>query len=540
MNGKPSGLVVAPEPLAAQVGNKILTQGGNAVDAAVAAAFAQGVVNPLLCGIGGSGYILVHHAPTGRCVHIDCSCEMGALPPPVDWQTGFLGRSEAFGRYVVAGEANQMGYQSIMTPGFVMGAWEAVRRFGSGRISWAELLAPAVSLAHAGFAVYPFLAENWRSTEDKPGYPALARKLVLCPEAHAIFGRPYQVGEVFVQRDLGRTLSTIANEGAVSFYRGTLAERISAHLTAHNALITKADWAAYQAAEMPVISGYYRGWEIRAAVSGCSSSPQVLSTLQVLAGFPLSSMDPNSPDYIDLLAKAMRAGFLDHLRLKGDPPYSVAARFLQEYTSEERARYWQERIKNGQVNGLACVGGLGGGTTHLSAIDSSGSLVSWTHTIGSCGGAGVITPGLGFLYNNFVGHFYPLPGAWDSILPGKRGGGGAPLLLYKNGKPVMAIGAAGGSRLITAIVQVICNVVDFGMTLQEAVTAPRFHAEETRKLFLEPQIPEQIESTLRARGYETHRTTYMARVHTVMVDEQGAIHSGSDSRSKGGEEPSLT
>lgn len=527
------GMIVAPEPLAAEVGVGILKKDGNAIDAAVAAAFVQGVVNPLHCGIGGSGLLIVHHAPTNQTIHIDCSCVMGSKPIPDDWESQFVGRSEAYGRYILKNEENQIGYKSIMVPGFVMGAWDAVLRYGSGNVTWHEIVKPSQMLASEGFEVYPYISDIWSSEEDKPGYPNFFRKLERNEPARLIYGIPQKSGEHFVQEDYGNTLQRIAENGGLDFYQGTIGEEMAHDFENHDSMITEADIKNYQTIETDLVTGRYRGYEIKGAVSGCSSSPQIIAMLQILEGFDLQSMQHNSPAYIDLVSCVMRASFNDHLQLKGDPPYSVAKELLREYTSVERAEYWQNRIKQESVLGPEYSTGLGSETTHISAIDEEGSAVSWTHTLGS--GSGVVTPGLGFLYNNFVGHFNPLHGHWDSILPGKRGGGGAPLLLYKDGELVMVIGAPGGSRIITAVLQVILNVIDHNMSMKEAVTIPRFHSEEKNYIFLEPAIPDNVVKDLQSADNIIFRSTYMARVQAILKNPiTGELSAGADPRGGGG------
>lgn len=525
------GMIIAPEPLAATAGASILTKGGNAVDAAVSAAFVQGVVNPMLCGIGGSGLLFVHIASENKTILIDCSCTMGSNPIPTYWQEQYRGRSEAYGRYILENEENQFGYKSIMVPGFVLGAWEAVQRYGSGNITWNEIIEPAKVAAIDGFEVYPYISTFWFSKEDKPAYPNFFRKIKNNLEAMSIYGYPKKAGEHFIQKDYGKTLESIANFGGDEFYKGSIGERIIKDFSKNSSLISPKDISEYNVYETEPIVGQYRGYEVRGAISGCSSSPQIIAMLKILEGFDLKKLGHNTPDYIDLVSRVMRASFNDHLQLKGDPPYSVALNLLRKYTSSERTAYWQERIRDEIVLGPIFPTGLGSETTHVSVVDEEGSAVSWTHTLGSIGGSGVVTPGLGFLYNNFVGHFNPIHGNWDSILPGKRGGGGAPLILYKDGKPVMVIGAPGGSRIITAVLQVILNVIDHGMTMGEAVTVPRFHSEEKNKLFLEPEISEDMIIHLQKKNYDVLRSTYMSRVQAIWIDPDTNIYSaGADPR----------
>lgn len=524
------GMVVSPEPLAAKAGAEILGLGGNAIDAAIAAGFVQGVVNPMLCGIGGTGLLFVHHAESNRTFLIDCSCTVGSVPPPADWPKEARGRSEAYGRYILESEDNQFGYRSIMVPGFVMGAWEAFTRYGSGKVSWSQLLARAQEHASDGFEVYPYISAFWRFDDDKPGYPSLERKMEAAPDASKVYGTPRETGEIFRQPVYGETLRRLAAAGGQDFYTGAIGAQMAADFEANGALISPADVRDYEAPESLPVVGTYRGIEIRAAVSGSSSSPQVLAMLQILEGFDLSSMGHNAPEYIDLLSRAMRASFIDHLQLKCDPPFSVGMHLLQKFTSKERAQYWADRIKVDAVSGPDQATGLGSDTTHVSVADEAGNAVSWTHTLGSLAGSGVVTAELGFLYNNFVGHFNPTPGQWDSLLPGKRGGGGSPLILCKGGRPWMVIGAPGGSRIFTAVLQTIINVVDFGMDMDTAVSAPRFHSEEKNIIYLEPDHDEAIAECLRAAGYDVRRSTYMSRVQAVLIPGDGRFEAGADPR----------
>lgn len=174
------------------------------------------------------------------------------------------------------------------------------------------------------------------------------------------------------------------------------------------------------------------------------------------------------------------------------------------------------------------------GTTHVSVVDAEGTLISFTHSIGSLAGSGVVTPGLGILFNNFLGHFSPLPGLPDSIARGKRGGGGCAAIVFDGTRPYIVIGAPGGSRLITAIFQSILNVVDRRMTMVEAVSAPRFHSEEPALLFAEPSIPEDVVEAVRTRGYRVDRSTYMSRVQAILIDRDGRFHPGPDPRGGAG------
>lgn len=522
------GVVVAPEPPAADAGREILAQGGNAADAAVAAAFAQCVTNPLLAGIGGMGTMYVHGGQTGERTALDCLSEIGSPPPPARWAAEFKGREETYGRYMTS-EDFQIGYPSIMVPGLVRGCGELWRRFGSGRIAWARLVEPAARLARDGFEIYPFVRRSWNDDYPARAVPRLAARWAKFPEAAGIYGRAPDVGERFIQPDYARTLDRIAGGGPDEFYAGDLGRTIGDDLERGGALITPEDLRTYRVLTPPAVRGVYRSFEVDGAAPPASTS-QVIGMLQIAAGFDWRAMDPEGPDAIELIAKIMRVGFYDHVPLKGDPPYAAAAHRLRELVRPEHAVHWIERIRSGARVCNEGTSRVDVGTTHVTAADEEGTVVVFTHSIGTPGASGVVTPGLGFLYNHFLGHFNPLPGHWDSIVPGKRGGGGAPLVVYRGGRPYIALGAPGGSRIITACFQTIVNVVERGLGIQEAVSALRCHSEERNIIFLEPSHPAATEMELVRRGYDVRRATRMSTVQAVLFDEGGRRHPGADPR----------
>jgi gamma-glutamyltranspeptidase/glutathione hydrolase len=272
--------------------------------------------------------------------------------------------------------------------------------------------------------------------------------------------------------------------------------------------------------------GVYRGHEVK-------SGPNIIEMLQILEHFDLGCLGHNSPEYVDVCARAQRAAFADYTRLKGLET-EVAAAVETELTSPERARYWAERIQRGDR--IAVEGGtIPAGTTHLTCVDADRNVVGVNHSIGSIGGSGTVTPGLGFIYNNFLGHFNPLPGRSDSIVPHKRLAGVIATIVFLDRAPYIAVGAPGGSRLYSAILQSIVNVVDFRMDMRTAVTAPRFHSEERQLVFMEPQFPERTVTALREMGNEVRRSTYMARVQAIHVrPDTGQLEAGPDPRGGAG------
>jgi gamma-glutamyltranspeptidase/glutathione hydrolase len=522
------GIVVAPEPPAAEAGREILAEGGNAADAAVAVALAQGVVNPLLVGIGGMGTMYVVSGPTGERAALDCCAAAGSLPPPARWVDEFAGREETYGRYMTS-EDFQIGYPSIMVPGVVRGCGELWRRFGSGRVAWARLVEPAARLAREGFEIYPFVRRSWEDDYPARAVPKLATRWAKFPEAARIYGRAPEVGERFVQPDYAATLRRIAQGGPDEFYTGRLGQTIGDDLERGGSLITRRDLQSYQVLTPPAVRGAYRRFEVEGAAPPASTS-QVIGMLQIAAGFDWRALDPAGPDAIELIAKIMRAGFYDHVPLKGDPPYAAAAHRLRELTRPEHAAGWIDRIQSGARVYNEGTSRVDAGTTHVTAADEEGTVVAFTHSIGTPGASGIVTAGHGFLYNHFLGHFNPRPGYEDSIVPGKRGGGGAPIVVYRGGRPYIALGAPGGSRIITACFQTVVNVVEHGLSIQEAVSAPRCHSEERNIIFLEPSHPAATEAELLRRGYDVRRATRMSTVQAVLFDEAGRRHPGADPR----------
>jgi gamma-glutamyltranspeptidase/glutathione hydrolase len=530
-----TNMVVCPEPPAAQVGRDIFAAGGNAFDAAVATAFAQAVTNPLLCGIGGTGIMHYYDAGKRMGLVLNFRVTVGSRPVPEHWVKEYIGRAETVGRYMIRSEANQVGHQSVMVPGFVRGCWVAFQRFGSGRLSWAELLSPAVRLAREGFEVYPYIAAFWRNLEGKPGYPGLMRKLHATPDAARFYlkadGSPYAEGDWLLQPELADTIQRLAEVGGEDFYTGEIAQAIAEDFAENDGFITAEDLTGFPIDEDQPLRGAYRGLEV--TTPPFSSGAMVIEMLQILGHFDLVALGHNTPQYIDLVARVQRASFADDVRLKG-LDRDEAAPLEREVIGLERAAYWAARIKEGDRI-LVRGGAVDSGTTNLTCMDADRNIVSFTHSIGSAAGSGVITRGLGFLYNNFLGHYNPLPGHPDSIVPGKRQGGSPPTIVYKDGEPYIAIGAPGGSRIMTALVQSIVNVVDHGMDMRSAVSEPRFHSEEEQLIFLEPALPESTAVALRAMGNDVQWSTYMSRVQAIRVRLQsGELEPGPDPRGGAG------
>jgi gamma-glutamyltranspeptidase/glutathione hydrolase len=533
-------MIVCPEPLAAAIGESVYEAGGNAADAIVAAAFAQGVVNPMLCGIGGGGIMQVYDRETNSRVVLNCEVAIGSNPPPAEWVDQFQGRAETVGRFIISSEENQVGHRSVMLPGFVRGVWHLHQTYGSGKLSWSELIAPSIELARSGFEVYPYIAAFMTSetggdaTHDRPGYPNLDRKIAASADGRRTHtktgGNYYTTGDWLVQSDYASTLQRIAEAGADDFYAGDLGATIADDFERNGGLITREDLRNYAVEAHAPIPATYRGYEVSAPPLA-STGPQLIELLNILEHFDLAAFGHNTAGYIDLFARIQRATFADTVRLRcTEFEYGMA--IAAELTAPERAAYWANRIDGGDRIDVVA-GSVKPGTTHVTAVDRDRNAITFTHSTGSIAGSGVMTPGLGFFYNNFLGQYNPVPGHPDSIAPGKRFGGGIPALFFKDGEPVLAIGAPGGSRIITSVCQAIINALDFGMDMTTAVSVPRFHSEEGQLLYLEPNISDSSAAELEALGNTIRRSSYMSRVQAIGIAPSGLVP-GADPRGGAG------
>jgi len=530
-----SSMIVCPEPLAAEIGGRVLSQGGNAADAAVAAAFAQGVTNPFLCGLSGTA-ILLHMDEAGRSTVLNGECAIGSGPVPKAWVDTLGGRAETIGRFIVGDEDNQIGPPSVMVPGFVATCWELHRRFGSGRIAWKALLEPTIRLASDGFAVYPYIADAWSTLADgqaaaRPGYPSLKDKLDRDPAARALYLKngteSYKVGDVLKQPAYAATLERLATDGAEDFYTGRIARVMAEDLERRKSLVRAADLADYRIVEQKALTGRHGGMEL---VTTPPPSPgvQILEMLAILERLGFASLPFGEARTLDLLAQVMRAGFVDNQDIKAvliEEAEAWASQIMQKARLDE----WAARIRKGErISGSPEKQSTG--TTHLVVVDDAGSAISFTHSVGSVAGSGSVTPELGFLHNNFLGHFDPRAGRQMSILPGRRIGSGAPTVVRKAGKLRLVVGAPGGSRIITAILQTLLHVIDHRLSADSAVAKTRIHSEEGFLVHLEPGWPEATRAQLAVLGNNVQWNRYQARVQAIGIDETGRMTAGADPR----------
>jgi gamma-glutamyltranspeptidase/glutathione hydrolase len=529
-------MIVAPETLAAEAGAQILASGGNAVDAAVTCAFAQGVLDPHDTSVAGYVLLNLHRAgdPAGRSIMLDAPATAGSLASPEMWVDRYIGPNPDGWGYFIDGKPNEYGYTSICTPGTVRGLATILERWGT--ISLADAVEPAARIAEAGFAVDNRVASYWQTPAPYPEMTSLLDFVRANEPASKIYlkadGTPYNTGELIRNPDYAATLRHVGRAGADDFYTGELGRRMTADLARGGSTVTAQDFASYAVRDVEPVSGTYRGWTIVSSQPP-HGGPTLIEILNILEGWDLRSLGHNSAPYILRVAQAMDAAFADRNRHLGDPNFVDVP--LDWMTGKERAADWRTRIEAGQLIDVPTEPAGAPGTTHVSVVDRAGTCVSLTHSLG--GSSGVISPGLGFMYNNSMVNFNPLPGHPNSIAPGKgRTTGMAPTIVYRDGRPVLVIGAPGATKIVTSIAQVIINVLDFGMSVQEAIYAPRFDSQGAQ-IRAQLRIPEAVCAEVR----KTHPITRLpmahgglALVHAIGIDPAtGSLSGGADAGSAG-------
>lgn len=523
------GVVVTREPYASQAGGEMLRLGGNAVDAAIAAAFAQGVVNPMACGIGGTAEMNLYIAASREHLLLRGLAGAGSRARPDVYDV--VGASPRPNRWHVAGHENYLGYRAPTVPTFVRVVGEAHRLFGA--LPWARLLEPATALASDGFEVWPALANNWDPhAKGALDWPSGMETLSATEAAASVYlkdGRFYAAGERLVQREYGATLERLAHEGPDAFYQGAIGDAIAADFDHNDGLLTRDDLRACRAAITRPLHTTYRDADL------WGYGPIRMLIFNILEGLDVSRYSHNSPEYLDCLARAMQLAHLERARIMGDPSFVDVP--TQRVISKGHAHELRERIERGDDLAHNAPGQVPTfSTTGAVAIDGDQNAVAMMHSNGNSSGA--MTAGLGFLYNNHMHNFNPLPGRRNSIEAGKQphGAAGGPLILTQRGGPSLAI--AHHSRAgTTSEVQIVLNMLEFGMTMQQAIEADRIHAEyEQRKVFVDHGFPADLSRALEEHGQQhvvfTAIIPAVAAVHRDPVS--GAIEPGVDPRGGGG------
>jgi gamma-glutamyltranspeptidase/glutathione hydrolase len=527
------GIVVCPQPRAADAGAEVLRRGGTAFDAALAAAFCQMVQDPFMCGLGGMGTLQFLDSRSGRHGMIDFHARAGARVQAGMWAEESRGRSEISGYALFEDHRAELGYGAIMTPGTVAG----LARFHESLCTWnwADLLAPAIRMAREGIVVTPFF-RDFLVRKPQPGLPTGLARVSATAACRALYltdqGTFHDVGDVIRYPEMAVTLERLAARGAADFYIGEIAGQIAADFEANGAFVTASDLAAYRTVDAPPVIGTYRGYTI-ASNPPPGSGPVLIAMLNILESFDLSGVPPGSVRHLDLVARAMAAAHEDREQWLADPAFVPVP--VEEMISKERARSWADRIRGGWLPG-GREGSPPSCTTHISVWDAAGNAVSLTHTLGT--GSGVVTEGLGFVWNNAMKLFDMRPGRPNSMAPGKaRTTGIVPTIVLKGGEPWMVVGAPGGSVIISSVLTTIVNAIDFGMTAVEAVSFPRIHC-EGGPVFCEARVQEDVVESLRTLGHDVRHSPIsydptMSRAHAIML-RGGRPAGAADPRGGGG------
>ena len=535
--------ISAPQPLAVEAGAKVLMSGGNAFDAAVTAALVQSIVSPQMCGIGGYGVINLYLAAESASLALDAPALAGALVRDDMWVDKLIRPNPGGWGYFLKGNVNEAGYSSVCTPGAVMLFDALLDRWGT--IDFGQAAEPAVRIARDGFVVSDALAVAWKRSNQYWEGLSLRDYIHSNAEARRIYlrddGETYDTGEILRNPDYAASLRHIIEHGSDDFYHGELMERMASDLQANGSFVTRQDFEQYRLREDASARGTYRGHAVSSSAAP-HGGPTLIAILNILEGYDLSGMGHNSPEYIYTVGLAMKAAFADRNPHLADTDFEDVP--LDWIMSKERAAFWRERIDAGQPIEPTPPPAESPHTTHLSVIDAQGNCVSLTHSLGAS--SGVITPGLGFMYNNSMVNFNPLPGHPNSIAPGKgRTTGMTPTIVYQKASgnddshaqaPLLALGAPGATRIITSTLQVILNVVDFGMDIEKAVHAPRFDC-QLDAISCQRRIPIWVLDEVNKR-YPAVHIPYshggLALVHALHVDPQtGALSGAADTGNEG-------
>ena len=525
-------MIVAPQPEAVEAGAAILRDGGNAIDAVIACALAQGVVDPMMCGLGGFGVLQLLDPATGTHLVLDglSTAPLGAREDL--WADRFERECpDGFG-YVIRGNINELGHTAVTTPGILRVLSQAHGRFG--RTGWASLFAPAIGIAEEGWAVRPHVASMFYLNEASNGRRPYADKLGLTEDGRRLYlrpdGTPKRLGERVVNPELAATLRHVAQEGADTLYTGALAARILDDMQRHGGLLTAEDLSGFAPEERAPLTISYRGYTI-AVPPPPAGGIMVAEILRVVERFDLVALGHNSPAYIQVVAEAMKIAGRDKDRHIGDPRFVPAP--LDRLLSDAYADACAGAIRRGERTALTRVGTEAKETTTISCVDADGMVVSLTHTLGTA--SGVIAPGTGFILNGGMNNYDPRPGRAGSIAPGKRRFSTmAPTIVMKDGRPVATLGAPGGAWIAVAIAQVLMNVIDWGMGIQEAISAPRFSA-TSDAIDISNRIPRATQRALEGMGYEVKRAAVsyaFAGVHGITMWD-GVLEGGADPQRDG-------
>jgi gamma-glutamyltranspeptidase/glutathione hydrolase len=526
-----NGVVTAQESRAARIGVEILDRGGNAVDSAVAVGFALAVTYPRAGNIGGGGFMVIHLAKTGQDVTIDYR----ETAPAAATATMFL---DANGE--PDPKKSRDSALSVGVPGTVAGLALAHEKYGSGKLSLADLIEPAIMLARNGVDVVDDIADTLPLAQQR-----IARWHSSAPIFLNSDGSVLAPGQDLLQPDLAATLRAIARDGPKGFYEGPIAEQLAAAVRKAGGIMTADDLKSYRAVERAPVRGTYRGYDVVSMPPPSSGGVHLIEMLNILESYDLANLtrDESLHDMIE----AMKRAYADRAVFMGDPDavkMPVAGLISKEYAASLRAQIGERATPSAQIRGGKPADFEGRNTTHFSIIDRDGNAVSNTYTLNFSYGLGLVAEGTGVLLNNELDDFtsksgtanaYGLVG-YDANLPGpgKRPlSSMAPTIVLKDGKPFLITGSPGGSRIITAVLQIIVNAIDFNMPIEQAVSAPRLHHQwQPDEVYVEPGFAPDVLEALAKRGHNIVPTPSYSSTNSIEVTPDGYI-GAADRRTRG-------
>jgi len=523
------GLVVAAHPEAVKAGIGILKKGGNAVDAAIATAFALNAAEPFASGIGGGGFMVVYLAK-------------GKRTTVINFREKAPAKAHA-SMYLEKGDVRDTWRKShglaVAVPGALAGWVYALEKYGTMKME--NVMESGIRIAEQGIPVSPTFSQINKDEYEK----ILLNAGESSPYLNE--GLPYEPGDIYRNPELARTFRHLASQGWQDFYSGHIAQGVIDAVHDSGGIMSLEDLARYSPVEQPPLEGRYKGYTLCTVPPPSSGGAHIIQLLNIMSHWPVREWGFHSNLYIHHLSEAFRFIFADKARYMGDPDFTDIP--LQELLSMDYAGQIASRIHPGQLQKNYPCGSFHKdqmaktNTTHLSVVDGQGNIVSLTQSINDFFGAGIVPEKWGFLLNNEMADFSPYPGSVNSPGPYKRPVSSmGPLVLFKKDEPFLVLGSPGGTRIFTSLTQIIINVIEFGMTLDEAIEAPRFFTYSSdgraKSLFVESRIPSHVLQTLEKMGHtlEVRKAydNYFGGAQGILIDiDNNVLYGGADSRRDG-------
>jgi gamma-glutamyltranspeptidase / glutathione hydrolase len=506
------GMVVSNHPLASAAGAEMLAAGGNAIDAAIATLFTLTVVEPMMVGIIGGGMAHIRLADgSHRFIDGQSTVPLAVRPDTYRSKPG-----SAHDVFDTVGDENLSGPKAVAVPGSLKAWCETLQRFGT--MPLADVMAPAIKHASRGFAATPYLHEciadgAAEMLKDKP------ISAVYLPN-----GMPLKAGDRVVQPEYAETLTYVARHGEAALYHGALGDVFVDYMKAHGGFVSREDLTSYKTVERSPVRADYRGWEILGPPPPAASGVHIAQMLNILEGYDIAGNGFGTPETIHLLAEVLKIAFADRAAASGDPDFINVP--VERLNSKAYAKERREAIDPGRAQkwGAGVSQLEGAHTTHMTAADAMGNVVATTQTINNLFGAKILIPGLGAVPNNYMNLYDPRPGHALSLRPGKRVTTSmSPMMALRDGRLVYALGLPGGKRIFPSALQALINLIDHGMSLQEAVEAPRVWT-DGNALEVEAAVPEAVRSELRSMGHQVQAVpTVAGGMNAIQFHEDGRL-----------------